>query len=203
MKGRTLQNHGQNLGSLIPILISTHSLIIWSMHLINASMPLGVPAPTSDQLWLPLERMGVVANSPVGSTGIKKQEPAAQVLDMRCKATTVVKSVWVDKKDHSEGDKGNIHVEKIKASPYSLQGWGWMGKCYSITKTFPNRVHIKANDKVQVKLTDLDEALCPLSWEALEELHAGPGWTPCHKKWPVSWFCKKATTLKSFPVVST
>lgn len=33
----------------------------------------------------------------------------------------------------------------------------------SIAKIFSNRLHIKANDKVQAKLTDLEEALCPLS----------------------------------------
>ena len=40
MKSRKLQNHGQNLGSLTPILILIHSLIVWFMYLINVIVPL-------------------------------------------------------------------------------------------------------------------------------------------------------------------
>lgn len=40
MKSRKLQNHGQNLGSLTPILILIHSLIVWFMYLTNVIMPL-------------------------------------------------------------------------------------------------------------------------------------------------------------------
>ena len=73
--------------------------------------PSCMPAPTSDQLGMQLERMGVVPYSPIGRTGIKKKHITAQVLCMQCKVKNSglayvrgLKKKRKKEKDHSGGN---------------------------------------------------------------------------------------------------
>lgn len=85
-----------------------------------------MPVPHSDQLWMQSEKAGVVPHGPGVWTGIKKKYTVAQVLDMQRKEGTNRNMEYMSEKekikDHSYKIKGNMNMQKMKASPYHLLG---------------------------------------------------------------------------------
>lgn len=139
MKSRKLQNHGQNSGSLTPILILIHSLIVWFMYLTNVIMPL---LYASTRFWPARDATGEdgcgslqsnredrnqkeAHHSPSSVYAAQsKNSGVAYVRGLKRKTKRPqcrkLKATWMWKK-------------KKKASPYSLQGWELMGKfCFYI-----------------------------------------------------------------------
>lgn len=136
MKSRKLQNHGQNLGSLTPILILIHSLIVWFMYLTNVIMPL---LYASIHFWPARDATGEDGCGSLQSNREDRNQKEAHHSPSSMYAAQSKNSgvAYVRglkrKRPQWRKLKATWMWKKKKASPYSLQGWELMGKfCFYI-----------------------------------------------------------------------